>query len=96
MSANPVFYLRLEKTYYDRGFFNVTRVFAHHVGSEGTVTLVLPDNSQIEGRIDRNANRNGTPRIFGSAALRDWFQSNYAQGDKVPVRFETPRQLVLG
>ena len=61
MSSNPVFYLRLEKTYYERGFFNVTREFAHYVGGDGPVTLVLPDSNRIAGRVDRRANQNGTP-----------------------------------
>ncbi len=96
MSGNPIFYLRLEKTYYGRGFFNVIREFAHLVGDEGPVTLVLSDGSQIAGRIDRSANQNRTPRIMGRAALRNWFQGNYSPGDRVPIRFDTPRRLVLG
>ena len=96
VSGNPTFYLRLEKTYYSRGFFNVIRKFAHHVGDEGPVTLVLSGSGQIAGQIDRKANQNGTPRIMGRAALRNWFQKNYARGDRVPVRFETPRRLILG
>lgn len=96
MSGNPVFYLRLEKTYYCRGFFNVIRAFAHHVGDEGPVTLVLSGSGQIAGQINRTANQNGTPRIMGNAALRNWFQSNYSRGDRVPVRFDSPRRLILG
>ena len=95
-SSDPVFHLKLGKTYYKSGFFNITREFDHCVGDEGPVTLVLSGGSQITGRINRSANPNKTPRIHGRAALRDWFQSNYDQGDKVPVRFKTPRQLVLG
>ena len=34
MSTNEVFQLRLEKTYYERGFFNVTRDFDHFVRSD--------------------------------------------------------------
>ncbi len=95
-SESPVFQLKLWKTYYNQGFFNVPRQFDHCVGDEGPVTLVLCGNGRIAGYINRSANLNGTSRVMGRAALRDWFQSNYSVGDTVPVRFETPRRLILG
>ena len=75
----PIFNLTLHKAYYDNGFFNVTREFDRHVRSEeGPVTLILGDGDQVvEGRVDRNSNRNHTPRIRGGAKLRDWFQANF-------------------
>lgn len=93
---SPVFSLRLYKTYYNQGFFNVPRAFDHLVGDEGTVTLALDGSSEIKGHIDRRANPNGTARVFGRVPLRNWFQRNYSEGDTVPVRFESPRRMVLG
>ncbi len=96
MSDSSTFPLKLHKTYYDKGFFNVIREFDHLVGDEGSVTLTLLDGCQIEARIDRSANQNGTARIIGGAVLRDWFQRMYSQGNIVPVRFDTMQQLSLG
>ena len=95
VGAEPVFYLKLEKTYYSKGFFNVLREFDHLVGNAGTVTLALRGNGDVEGTVNRTWNRNGTARIMGGKVLRDWFQRNYSMLDTVSVRFDGPRRLVL-
>ena len=95
-SANSVFPLTLWKTYYNQGFFNVPREFDHFVGDEGPVTLMLCGDGRVSSYINRSANLNGTARVMGRVALRDWFQSTYSEGDTIPVRFETPRRLILG
>ena len=93
--TNPVYQLTLHKSYYDKGFFNLG------VSVEG---LVRPDNGpitielggshrRIEGRVDRNANQNGTPRIFGGAELRNWLQSTFSEGDQVEVQVRRPDLL---
>lgn len=96
VTAGWVFYLKLHKTYYNQGFFNIPRAFDHLVGGEGSVTLVLCSNSGVQGRINRTANLNRTARIMGGVHLRIWFQENYSEGDTVPVRFDTPFRLILG
>ena len=98
MSKYEVFPLRLEKTYYDKGHFNITRDFYHLVRSdEGPVTLQLRgDRGSIEGRVDRRSQGNRTARVIGGAHLRDWFQRNYVMGDMVPVTFYSPSLLVIG
>ena len=89
-----VFPLKLGKTDYNQGFFNIPRKFDHLV--EGSlVTLILGDDS-LRARVNRAANTNGTARIIGGVALRHWFQSNYSLGDTVPVRFQSLTQLNLG
>ena len=93
---NEIFPLRLWPTYYNSGSFNVLREYDHLVGGEGPVTLVLRGDRPIEGKINRTANLNATARVMGGAALRDWFQRTYAEGDALAVRFETPRRLILG
>ncbi len=88
-----VLHLKLWKSYYNQGFFNIPREFDHLV--EGSiVTLVFGQNS-IQATVNRIANRNGTARIMGGAPLRDWFQSNYSEEDAVPVSFEAPTRLNL-
>jgi hypothetical protein len=83
----PLFDLTLHKTYYKQGFFNVPVDYQGYVRpSDGPVELILgTSGTRIEGRVDRRANQNGTPRIFGGAKLRDWFQRNCAQGGIVRV-----------
>ena len=77
------------------GFFNVTVDHDRHAGAAGPAELVV-GKATVKGRIDRNANTNGTARIHGGAALRDWFQNGYSPGDVVPVRFRWPAVLELG
>ncbi|MDO9230678.1 MAG: hypothetical protein Q7U03_14075 [Syntrophales bacterium] len=92
-----VFSLTLHPTYYKKGFFNVTVDFDRFVRSqEGNVFLRLGSGGpQIQGRIDRRANRNGTARIIGGAKLRDWFQKHYRPMDVVAVDLSSPEIIIL-
>ena len=64
VTVRPTFPLKLEKTYYAQGFFNVKVDYDRYVGREGDVELVL-GASTITARIDRTANQNGTARVMG-------------------------------
>ncbi|HEV2444329.1 MAG TPA: hypothetical protein VGS58_00345 [Candidatus Sulfopaludibacter sp.] len=93
----PVFKLNLEKSYYEKGFFNVTVDFDRYVGGTGPIELILGKSGRkVMGKIDRSANRNGTPRIMGGAPLRDWFQANYALGDAVDVDLSSVTSIRMG
>ena len=93
----PVFRLNLERTYYNKGFFNVPVRYDDFVrADDGTVVIVLGEGREVQGRVSRSANMNKTARVYGGAALRNWFQQNYAQGASVPVIFESPQRLRLG
>ena len=95
--SQPTFYRKLEKAYYEQGFFNITREYDHHVRhDEGPITLRLRGLGTIEAHVDRTANKNGTARIRNARGLREWFQTNYMKGDLVPVRFDSPFALTLG
>lgn len=94
------FDLTLEESYYSKGFFNVTIDYAKYVRAQAdSIELVLGKSGiVIVARISWTANRNGTPRISPRAALRDWFQRHYAQGDVIElelssdsIRFPEPR-----
>ena len=91
-------HLTLHKTYYNQGFWNIPVDLDSHVRKdEGPITLLLGKYRQeIQAHVNRSANQNGTARIMGKRALRDWFQQNYAVMDNVPVRFVTPNLIVLG
>ena len=92
-----VFLLRLEKTYCQYGYFNV-RVTHDHLlrQDEGPVTLLLNCGRELPACVHRTANSNWTGRVRGNAALRDWFQEHYRQGNVVPVTFESATRLRLG
>lgn len=93
----PVFLLKLGKAYYKSGFFNVGVDFQRYVRSDnGPITIKVGNAATIQGRVSRDANPGtGAPRIFGGAALRDWFQKHFQLHDRVEVHFESPDSLRL-
>lgn len=91
------FPLKLQKTYYEKGFFNVTVDYQNYVRPDsGPVTLVLANTGQtLEGRVSREANRNGTPRIYGNNNLRDWFQNNFKLLDTVNIDLVSNDKMIF-
>lgn len=91
------FSFTLQKTYYERGFFNVPAESDGQVRSaEGPIELVLDNMEQtVPARLDRKANSNGTARIFGGVKLRAWFRANFGAMDVVQVAVESPDVLRL-
>lgn len=84
------FLLTLQKTYYEQGFFNIPAQINDCVNyPRGPITLRLDDEATVKGRVDRTTNPNGTPRIYGGAKLRDWFQNNFQMKDNLVVECET-------
>jgi hypothetical protein len=78
----------LEKTYYNQGFFNVPVKYSDDFGAdEALIEIQLGNNPKdlIQGRIDRTANTNGTPRIMVGKILTHWIQKNFKQGDTLTV-----------
>jgi hypothetical protein len=97
LSARPIFRLKLGRTYYNQGFFNVTVAFDKFVRpDEGPVTLALDGYGEINAKVNRSANLNGTARVMGGKSLRDWFRRMHSEGDTVPVRIDTPYWMTLG
>ena len=97
MPTLPIYQLKLWTTYYNQGFFNVPVAFDQFVRpDEGPVTLALDGVGEVQAQVNRSANNNGTARIMGRPALRDWFQSRYEVEDLVPLRFDGPRRMTLG
>ncbi len=93
----PIYKLTLEKSYYDKGFFNLGVDVEQFVRPDsGPVTLRLGESEEeIEGRVNREANQNGTPRISGGVKLRDWFQEHFKLEDVVDVSVTGPEELWL-
>jgi ribonuclease VapC len=85
----------IQKTYYRQGFFNIPvehdRQFGPH---DSKIEIFLADaSSPIEGTINRTAQRNGTARIMGHSALRDYVRSQFRPGDPVSVLIESPQRI---
>jgi len=93
----PTFALTLQRTYYKMGFFNVGVTYDRHVRrTEGPVRIRLGhDGPEIEGRVDRQANQNGTARVMGGASLKRWFQANFEPMDIVAVDLASQDVIVL-
>ncbi|MCX5886070.1 MAG: hypothetical protein NT096_09215 [Proteobacteria bacterium] len=72
----PIFKLKLQQTYFKQGFFNVVVDYDRYVRkTDGPICLRLGrTGTEIEAKINRNVNNNGTARILGGVALRTWFQ----------------------
>ena len=94
----PSFQLRLENTYWSKGFFNVGVDNQKWVTeTEGPYQLFLGDQTvPITGRVSRSANQNATPRIYGNKPLADFFQSGYQPGSHVEVEFLSPTSARIG
>ena len=92
------FDLRLENSYWAKGFFNVTVDFERYVTtSDGPIDLYLGDASEpISGRVSRRANLNATPRIYGNKPLATFFQANHARGGHVQVEILSPSAIRVG
>ena len=92
-----VYKLTLQKTYYDKGFFNIGVGYDRYVRrTNGPVDLLLGrEGEQIQGKVSRDANQNGTPRIFGGAALSRWFKANFQPMDVVAVDLSDRDCIVL-
>jgi hypothetical protein len=91
------FDLTLQQTYYKMGFFNIGVGYDRYVRqTEGPVRLRLGrDGEEIEGRVDRHANQNGTPRIMGGAQLKRWLQANFKPMDAVAVDLSSQDVMIL-
>ena len=99
IDGDPVKVLRVKMgaTYFDKGFFNIGVDGTDVLGADGqTMELYCSDAAlPILGTINRRANLNGTPRIFGGKALRDWIQANLARDAVMQVDVLTPTAIRL-
>lgn len=97
MTTKPCYRLKLHKTYYDKGFFNLGREVDRFITqTDGAMQICLgKGQTEIQGRVSRKANLNGTPRIFGGAELRNWIQQHYELDAVVEVVILGPSRLWL-
>lgn len=93
----PIFRLKLQKTYFNQGFFNVIVDYDRYVRqSNGPIRIRLGHSGiEIDGKINRTVNNNGTARVLGGVSLRNWFQNNFEPMDTVSVDLSSQDVIVL-
>lgn len=89
------FRVRLENTYWDKGFFNVPVDYERFLtNAEGPLVIFLADNAEsIAGRISRTANNNATPRIYGNKPLVEFFHANFKRGEHISVEILSDKAI---
>ena len=94
----PTYELTLHKTYYEKGFFNLGVSVDKYIRPQnGEIQLLLgPSNRTLWGRVDRDANENGTPRIHGGVELRNWFFHNFKMKERVLITILSPSSVQIG
>ena len=95
--SDVVYMLTLHKTYYDKGFFNLGVDVDRFVRKDsGPAVLLLGESrASFDVHVNREANRNGTARVMGGVAVREWLQRNLRQGDLVEVHIIAPDRFWL-
>ena len=84
-SKKGQFKIKLHKTYYNAGFFNVPVKHDKSIGADKEDIEIYVGNEKIKGYINRTANLNQTARIFGGSKLKDWFQNHFTVGDEITI-----------
>jgi hypothetical protein len=92
---SPKFPVTLGTAYYELGFCcNVGVEHNARIGSDGEeLTVTLPNDEVIECKINRTANPNGTPRIYGGKVWREYVQANHGLGDVLEFEIISPHRL---
>lgn len=96
--AASTFTVRLGKTYYERGFFNVPVAFSSMFGVHGArMDLYCGlEHAHLHAILDRKANQqSSTPRIYGKAELANWFQRRFQLDGTLQVTVLSPTSAVL-
>lgn len=96
--AHARFTVRLGKTYYNQGFFNVPVAFSHHFGEHGAAVKLYcgSERALLMGVLDRKANQNSkTPRIYGKTELARWIQGRLKLDGFLEVTVVGPAELLL-
>jgi hypothetical protein len=94
----PSFQVKLGKTYFNRGFFNVPVKYAGLFPGHGTELIIYCGSTRtlVRAIVDRNANQgSGTPRIYGKNPLAAWFSRNCNLDDEVTIRVISFNEIEL-
>lgn len=91
------FPLVMQRSYWHGGFFNPGTAHGVHFGGDGQpIELLCGDAAEpFLGHINRTANANGAPRIFGGGAFRAWVQANVPEMGTLRVDVLSPTSVRL-
>ena len=92
------FDVELGKTYYTQGIINPGAKVSDKIGAHGEpmmVRLGWEDSEGVQIAINRRANPNGSPRLYGCRAVALWFQKHFKQGNVVHARIINRNEIVL-
>ena len=90
--------VKLGKTYYFKGFINIPIDHSKELGAQGAplVFFLGRDNpATVETKIDRKANLNGSPRLYGGKRVARWFQNHFREGDMLHATIVSENEIVL-
>jgi hypothetical protein len=90
--------VKLQQTYYKKGFFNIKIEDTDYIGADRSkIEIYLGKKSEktIQGYINRTANKNKTPRIIGGKDLRDWIIENFKINDIMKIDIVTTYSIRL-
>lgn len=91
----PSFSVSIEASYWNDGFFNTGVSVSALFGEDKQAIDIFcgNDDDPIVGMINRSSNENGSPRIFGRRALRDWFQREIEVGQNVVIHVHSSTSI---
>ncbi len=98
MKTNISFSITLGQAYYCDGCINpgigVDKFIGAH-GKQVCLHLGAWSENPVRSKISRNANSNGTARIYSRTAVAKWFQEHFKLGDVVKANIIDRNNIVL-
>ena len=97
IAFTETFHFILQPTYLRSGFFNVGVSAQKYIGADGEMIELFLGNARqpVLGTINRRANTNGTPRVMGGTALRDWFKTQAREMEAIAIQVLSPTSIRL-
>lgn len=90
------FKIKLGDAYFNQGYMNPGVKASDYLGDHNEqVILVLPSGQELNSRIDRNANGNGSVRIYFGKELSNWYQQHYQFGDSLIASIKQNNRIFL-
>lgn len=89
--------ITMGETYWNKGFFNTGIQSSVLFGADGQMIemFLASETVPILGTINRTANSNHSPRIFGGRTLKEWVQAHISPGAKMCVEVLSPTSVRL-
>lgn len=97
LPVRDTFQVKIGATYLDKGFFNTGVQGAQALAEDGETIRIFCGEAEepILGIINRRANTNRSPRIFGGKHLREWIQRTLELDAPMQVEVLTPTAIRL-